>query len=932
MSIRWCTWLVCCGALIRPAPAQQQNWIEDSFSDFADGELDASGQNLYVSRDGHVRTIHRFDLNQDGYLDLIFNSTHDLRFFVPATQGTVDRQRQPASSPLAVEGSIGVALADLNRDGHADAVFCPNYNGLQNNRRMLTILWGGDDGWAARRSNGFLPVHAAADVAIADLNADDWPDITILNGEAWLPGQPGGRILRIYWGGPHGYLLTRRRDLGVPDALDLTAADFDGDGAGDLAVLRKGGIILTQWSSTLKDLDEPIETSVVDATDTNAQCLSAADIDGDGRMDLLVGSSADRVGVIRSGPGRDWQQPEIVPARPATHIAAGDLDDDGHLDLALTRFARDVALGGEALGSAGRTGTVNILWGARGRYSSERSTPLSVRDAAATALGDIDGDGRTDLVAAIHQGKHTLATESTVFFGNATRNPDRGGHGFQSEGATDVAVAPPEGDLPARVVIANSLGGFVGEKVPLHLYWGGPDGFDAFRRTEIPFRSGYESSCADLNADGYPDLIAINSQHGGGAAVEDPNGGANIFWGSAHGFDFTGERTVLRESFIGTSNVADLNRDGYLDLVLGAFDAVSPDRPTAVIIHYGSADGFTPNRRVAIPCPGRSIGSVIADFNRDAWLDIAVTSMYEDRVRIFLGSADGFDADRKHELELPDPIAIETADLNADGHLDLIVGSYRDPVTHEHDMGTAVFWGGADGFQPFNAQRLPGWAPVGPCVADFDRDGFLDLFTPCYQGEKIRETLPSYLYWGGPDGFAPRRRTPLICDAAHDALAGDFDRDGRLDLAVSCHSKDGDHYTDSRVFFNDGRRFEQPRVQRLPTHGPHWIWQQDMGHIAHRKWEQVYTSSVHKFNEAARGGTIRTRADVPPGATLTVAIRSADELTSLGDQPWRVVEESAFTLSASDRAMQYRAVFTSDNGDRYPVLDRVAVEFMPARR
>ena len=62
-----------------------QTWTEDTFSEFTDGQLDASGQNLYVSRDGTVRTIHRFDLNQDGHLDLIFNSTHDTYTYIPAT-------------------------------------------------------------------------------------------------------------------------------------------------------------------------------------------------------------------------------------------------------------------------------------------------------------------------------------------------------------------------------------------------------------------------------------------------------------------------------------------------------------------------------------------------------------------------------------------------------------------------------------------------------------------------------------------------------------------------------------------------------------------------------------------------------------------------------------------------------------------------------
>ncbi|MDE0780861.1 MAG: hypothetical protein OSB67_08935 [Alphaproteobacteria bacterium] len=44
-------------------------WTEDTFDDFADGMLDASGQNLYVSHDGTVRSIGRFDLNDDGWIE-----------------------------------------------------------------------------------------------------------------------------------------------------------------------------------------------------------------------------------------------------------------------------------------------------------------------------------------------------------------------------------------------------------------------------------------------------------------------------------------------------------------------------------------------------------------------------------------------------------------------------------------------------------------------------------------------------------------------------------------------------------------------------------------------------------------------------------------------------------------------------------------------
>ena len=59
-----------------------QIWVEDSFGDFADGIFDASGQNIYVSLDGKIRTINRYDLNEDGWIDLLFPSTHDNYSFI----------------------------------------------------------------------------------------------------------------------------------------------------------------------------------------------------------------------------------------------------------------------------------------------------------------------------------------------------------------------------------------------------------------------------------------------------------------------------------------------------------------------------------------------------------------------------------------------------------------------------------------------------------------------------------------------------------------------------------------------------------------------------------------------------------------------------------------------------------------------------------
>lgn len=912
------SWIICVAMGLGMNISYGQRWIDNTFENFSKGTLDASGQNLYVSKKGEIRAIHRYDLNSDGHIDLLFNSTHDHATDVPPTLASWSGQRVLNTQQLDVPGSLNADVADLNKDGYADLIFCPNHSGLQHPRKFISIAWGGADGWPDSRINGMLPVYDPIRVSVADINHDGWPDIVALNQSGWTIAQPNGNILRVYWGSEQGFRLDKFKDWGIDQATAMVAGDFDGNGFKDVAIAnRKGQVFFLSG-----DRSDQLAPAFSIAKSITA--LAATDINGDGRDDLAVAGAENTLAVAYGKTGMMPNQVQKIDGIGATSIAFGDLDNDNYPDMILTNFSINTAAGGEMVGGDGRSESgVQILWGSPDGYHKNRAYFISVPYAIATAVGDFDNDGHQDLAIGVFQQAHTYDAVSHVHFGNGTRQFTGTPAEVPTKGTHHVAVLP--GANGQYAVFCNSITGTTNENVPLLLYWGSEKGFSEDNLTKIPFSSGYESTAVDLNEDGYVDLISINSMHGGN--LEDPMGGANIFMGGPHGFDFEdlNARILLFEIGATTSNVADLNRDGYLDIVLGFFNR--PDGlPTELVIYYGDESGYSADRRVAIPCDGRSSSPMIADFNKDGILDIAVSSYTQDLFRVFWGTNDGFSEDNKQEIPMIGIIDIEVADLNNDGYLDVIVCHYKDRINNHHDTGISILWGGENGFETWNSQWLPTYTALGPVVADFDGDGHLDIFCPAYHGDVIRGQLAMYLYWGSESGFSKKNRTTFIGDSGTDALAADFNGDGLLDLAVSHHTTQADHSNVlSKVYYNDGQRFTSPEMKytSLPSVGSHWMWNKDMGHVYNRKWQQTYESRSFQTKKAGKKLTIDFEADVPPGSSLNFEIRTATRAEALTQQAWRPLEKEGSALDPKDRHIQYRAIFTSPNGDLFPTLKQV---------
>ena len=102
------------GYLALAAGSPSRVWETRGFDEFRRGDFDSGGANLYVSRDGVVQTIHRMDVNNDGYPDLIFNNTHDLVYMPPAYRYEFRKGARQAAPPVQYPGAGAVRMFNLN--------------------------------------------------------------------------------------------------------------------------------------------------------------------------------------------------------------------------------------------------------------------------------------------------------------------------------------------------------------------------------------------------------------------------------------------------------------------------------------------------------------------------------------------------------------------------------------------------------------------------------------------------------------------------------------------------------------------------------------------------------------------------------------------------------------------------------------------------
>ncbi|MDA0180219.1 VCBS repeat-containing protein [Solirubrobacter phytolaccae] len=314
----------------------------------------------------------------------------------------------------------------------------------------------------------------------------------------------------------------------------------------------------------------------------------------------------------------------------------------------------------------------------------------------------------------------------------------------------------------------------------------------------------------DLNRDGLPDLISVNSggdsitpllrQPGGGFAAEaavavgdGPNFGAVADFNrdgwpdfAADGY-YAGTASILLRnppsgwlsapsSPVATGPAAsmaaaDFNGDGFIDLAVGQYDAGT------VQILRQRRDGTFVAEGAAIATGSGTRYITAADFNADGRPDLAVTSIGSRTLSILITQPDGSLLPEGTPIPVgSDPWMTAAADFTGDGLLDLALTNYLS------DTVILLRRESGGGFTEMAGSPMasPG-GPVGLAAADFNRDGLIDLAVGTHRTSAVNVLLRR------PDGtFAHDSGSPLsVGTNPYGIVAEDFNRDGKPDVAAA---------------------------------------------------------------------------------------------------------------------------------------------------
>ncbi|HEX4240702.1 MAG TPA: FG-GAP-like repeat-containing protein [Steroidobacteraceae bacterium] len=667
------------------------------------------------------------DLNKDGFVDIIASGVTDSVTHKPGVgvflgkgdgtykAGVVYDMTTSATQPFIVD--------DVNGDGKAD-ILVPNTT--SGGGTQLTVLLGKGDGTFTVGPSTPLTLTLSQTlygvgepIATGDFNGDGKIDVLTADGKLYLGRGDGsfGAATQVL---PVVNLVTTAYAVG----------DFNGDGKLDIAqmlsgVNASGTIIIFSGHGDGTFTQGFAYDSVPEGT-----AMAATDLDGDGYLDLVAGRASNGAfgpaGLGNQSLGGTWDYqilmgygngafdaPPVTLASTssfsdqnptlATYTTA-DFNNDGRLDLLLPITN----------GSAGLSVSPGL---GNGAFGTAIVTAIHVTPGP-VAAADLDNDGKADAVTV---GSGNTGAVVAVLFGNG--DGTLGGEldyplpaGAASQGAVVIGDFNGDGIQDIALSAACSSGCTTGIYV---LFGQSNHTFSApalINSTPALSDGANQTVLAvgDLNGDGRTDLVVANSGFLSGNGLSTA-GVIHVYLGNANG-TFTGSTPAVPPLYFTDLALADLNKDGRLDIVTGASDVQTN---TQVDVMLGHGDGsFAAATQIMITGGLADPSPVIAvaDFDGDGNPDVAFF-LAGDFSGIMFGTGTG-SLITQTKMPVFSPVfpgVPRAVDLNGDHRPDLMFAD----ANFQGLVSLINQWGASSGGTAATSTTLtvtPGTATVGEAV------------------------------------------------------------------------------------------------------------------------------------------------------------------------------------------------------------------------
>jgi len=427
-----------------------------------------------VTHDSPAVAITTGDVNGDGYPDVVVVSGARVGILLGNGDGTF----QPVAS-FGTGGRIAraVAAVDVNGDGRLDLVIASACPEKECAAGTFSVLLGNGDGTFQKGMRYALQGNDAFGLSVADVNHDGKPDVVVASAneiEVWMgKGDGTFRAAKSYGAGAHA----------------IAAGDVNGDGKVDLAwggcanascEERAAGVLLGKGDATFASANLASESALKETAGVTASdSVAMVDINGDGKLDVLVGNhcgvsagcAQKEISVLLGNGDGTFRAAKSFgeSAYMTAGVAAADLNGDGKPDVVVAKHcaSESSCAGGvevminasEETALASTTTTVtstpnpSVYWG-------EITFTATVAAASGTPTGTVDfqigsQDQQIPLIGGV-----AIATFSAVPVGSNTMTASYSGDSeFAGSSGTVVQTVTKESTSLALSSSANPAQG-----------------------------------------------------------------------------------------------------------------------------------------------------------------------------------------------------------------------------------------------------------------------------------------------------------------------------------------------------------------------------------------------------------------------------------------------------------------------------------------